>query len=40
MTRKVTTRKEWTKPELKHLGRIKDVAGVQGAGVQGGGAKT
>jgi hypothetical protein len=32
--------KAWTKPQLKRLGTIKDVAGAQGAGAQGNAAKT
>jgi hypothetical protein len=32
--------KKWTKPEIRRLGEIKDVAGAQGAGPQGAGAKT
>jgi hypothetical protein len=32
--------KAWTRPELRRLGEIKDVAGAQGAGAQGAGAKT
>ena len=30
----------WTKPDFKHLGKIKDVRGAQGAGAQAAGAKT
>jgi hypothetical protein len=30
----------WTKPHVRRLGEIKDVAGAQGAGAQGAGAKT
>ena len=30
----------WTKPEIRRLGAIRDVAGNQGAGTQGAGAKT
>lgn len=30
----------WIKPEIRRLGAIKDVAGAQGAGTQGGGTKT
>ncbi|MGZ2411606.1 hypothetical protein ACUXST_001003 [Sphingomonas sp. F9_3S_D5_B_2] len=40
MTKETVTLKEWTKPELRRLGEIKDVAAAQGAGAQGGGAKT
>ena len=35
-----TRTKRWSKPELKRLGEIKDIAGAQGAGVQAGGFKT
>lgn len=37
---KEAKRTRWEKPELKRLGKIKDVAGAQGAGTQGAGAKT
>jgi hypothetical protein len=37
---KVTPTKQWTKPGLKRLGEIKDVANAQGAGTQAAGAKT
>lgn len=40
MRKQIITRKAWTKPELKHLGKIKDVAGAQGAGDQAAGFKT
>ncbi|MGH8525321.1 MAG: hypothetical protein ACREXY_14290 [Gammaproteobacteria bacterium] len=40
MTEVVIKPKVWTKPELKRLGEIKDVAGDQTAGPQGSGAKT
>ncbi len=30
----------WTKPKLRNLGELKDVAGAQGAGAQGAGTKT
>ena len=30
----------WNAPKLKRIGTIADVAGSQGAGTQGGGAKT
>ena len=40
MTTETTRRQVWTKPEIKRLGEIKDVAGAQGAGAQGAGAKT
>jgi hypothetical protein len=32
--------KEWTKPQIRRLGKIKNVAGAQGAGAQGAGTKT
>jgi hypothetical protein len=32
--------RKWSKPELRRLGKIKDVANAQGAGAQGAGAKT
>lgn len=38
--RSVPVRKKWSKPKLERLGEIKDVANAQGAGTQGGGAKT
>lgn len=39
---KQTTAKpsNWTKPEIRLLGKLRDVAGAQGAGPQGNGAKT
>lgn len=37
MTRRKTG---WTKPQLKRLGEIKDIAGSQNTGTQGAGAKT
>ena len=40
MSSATTRPKGWTKPEIKRLGEIKDVAGAQGAGAQGGGTKT
>jgi hypothetical protein len=30
----------WRKPEIRRLGEIRDVAGAEGAGAQGNGAKT
>jgi hypothetical protein len=30
----------WAKPEIRLLGKMKDVAGAQGAGAQGAGTKT
>ena len=35
MTKETATRKTWTKPELKRIGQIKDVAGPNGFGSQG-----
>ena len=40
MNREAVSSKEWTKPEVRRLGQIKDVAGAQGAGAQGAGTKT
>jgi hypothetical protein len=40
MSKGTTRPKGWTKPQVKRLGEIKDVAGAQGAGAQGAGAKT
>jgi hypothetical protein len=40
MTNEITKRREWTKPEIKRLGEVKNVAGAQGAGAQAGGFKT
>ena len=40
MTKVAVKSKSWSKPEIKRLGAIKDVAGAQGAGAQGGGTKT
>jgi hypothetical protein len=40
MKKDATTSKQWTKPEIRRLGKIKDVAGAQGAGSQAAGAKT
>lgn len=37
---KLPQTKGWTKPQLERLGKIADVANAQGAGPQGGGAKT
>ena len=31
---------KWSKPDIRRLGQIQDVAGAQGAGAQGGGLKT
>jgi hypothetical protein len=38
MTKEVT-RRQWTKPEFKHLGQLKDV-GKQGPGPNQGGTKS
>lgn len=38
--KEATRQKAWTKPEIRRLGEIKDVAGDQGPGPQGAGAKT
>ena len=40
MRQKSVKPNEWSKPEIRRLGKIKDVAGAQGAGSQGGGTKT
>jgi len=32
--------KVWTKPTIKRLGEIKDIAGAQGVGAQAAGVKT
>lgn len=40
MNKKAAKAKAWIKPEIQRLGAIKDVAGAQGAGSQGAGAKT
>jgi hypothetical protein len=40
MTKLAARSKGWTKPHVRRLGEIKDVAGAQGAGAQGAGAKT
>jgi hypothetical protein len=40
MKKEAVQSSEWTKPEVRRLGEIKDVAGNQGAGTQGGGGKT
>ena len=36
----VAKKQEWVAPKLQKLGKISDVAGVQVAGPQGGGAKS
>jgi hypothetical protein len=33
---KEAPKKAWSKPELRHIGVIKDVAGPTGVGTQGG----
>jgi len=40
MTQPASGTKRWTKPELKLLGKLVDVANSQGAGSQGNSAKT
>lgn len=40
MTKEPVKRKQWTKPRIKSVGKIEDVAGAQGAGAQGAGTKT
>jgi hypothetical protein len=40
MNKEAISPKRWTKPELRRLGEIKDVAGAQGAGAQAAGVKT
>jgi hypothetical protein len=40
MKKDAATRQAWTKPGLRRLGAMKDVAGAQGAGAQGNAAKT
>lgn len=40
MKHKTAKPSDWTNPEIRRLGKIKDVAGAQGAGAQGAGAKT
>ena len=37
---KEAARKVWNRPQLKHLGKIKDVAGAQTPNAQSGGAKS
>ena len=36
----IDPRRKWTKPELRKLGTIADVAGAQSAGTQAGGVKS
>lgn len=40
MKKKTVKLRDWTKPEVRRLGDIKDIAGAQGAGAQGAGTKT
>ena len=40
MKRKTVKPNEWIEPKIRRLGKIKDVAGAQGAGAQGAGTKT
>jgi hypothetical protein len=40
MFKKAVKLRVWTKPDIRRLGGIKDVAGAQGPGGQGNGAKT
>lgn len=40
MKKETVRPRAWTKPEIRRLGEIKDVAGAQGAGAQGAGTKT
>ena len=40
MTREVTKPQKWDKPQLKHLGKINDVAASPPIGPQGGGGKS
>lgn len=40
MTKETTKSKVWTKPQMKRLGEIRDVAQNPGAGPQGVGDKT
>jgi hypothetical protein len=40
MTKKAVKGLKWSKPDIRRLGQIKDVAGAQGAGAQAAGAKT
>jgi hypothetical protein len=36
MTTRTTKQKAWTKPQVKRLGKIKDIHGASGSGTQGG----
>lgn len=40
MTKEAAKRKAWTKPELKRLGEIKDIAGGQTPNAQAGNTKS
>ena len=40
MQKEAVKARKWSKPEVRRLGQIKDVAGAQGAGTQAAGAKT
>lgn len=40
MKRNEVKARVWTRPEIRQLGALTDVAGAQGAGTQGAGAKT
>lgn len=40
MQAKVSNKRDWIKPELTRLGKIRDVANSQFAGPQGGGSKS
>lgn len=40
MMRKTVKPNEWTEPAIRRLGKIKHIAGAQGVGSQGAGAKT
>lgn len=40
MKEEATRPKAWTKPEIRRLGEIKDVAGNPGTGPQGSSTKT
>ena len=40
MKTETNTHKSRTRPRIKRLGKVSDVAGAQGAGAQGAGTKT
>jgi hypothetical protein len=40
MRTKTNAHISWTRPRIKRLGKISDVAGAQGTGAQAAGAKT